>query len=63
MSPAPSGKKETTMALIHSADRVSTRAHVAPSRRNAHPSIYLLCGFGFIVAAALSIHVLFDVVF
>lgn len=51
------------MALNHSADRMSTSAQTrAPSHRGTHPSIYLLCGFAFIVAAALSIHMLFEVI-
>ncbi len=50
------------MALLHSADRVSgSRADARPlPQRGIHPAICLVAGFGFIVASALAVHVIFN---
>jgi hypothetical protein len=63
--PDAAGKKETTMALLDSAHRVSTvRAPSRPlSEREIHPAISLVAGFGFIIGAALLVHVGFLVLF
>jgi hypothetical protein len=63
--PGAAGKKETTMASLHPADRVSnTRKHDrATSNDGPHPAICVTTGFGVIVAAALLVHLLFRLMF
>jgi hypothetical protein len=62
---APQGKKETTMALLHPADRVSSaRQHDrATSKDGPHPSICVFTGFGVIAGAGLLVHLLFRLIF
>ena len=61
--PDAAGKKETAMALLDSAHRVSTVR--APSRpfteREIHPAICLAAGFGLIIGAAALVHVVFNI--
>lgn len=50
------------MALLHPEDRFSTvrtRHRTAP-KGGIHPSICLISGFGFIIASALAVHVIFN---
>ncbi len=44
------------MALIHPASRAS----IPLSKRKFHPAVCLATGFGFIVGAALLVHVVFN---
>ena len=47
------------MALLDSAHRVSTVRHDrAATKGGTHPSVYLVLGFGFMVALALLVHVI-----
>ena len=46
------------MAVIHPEDRI---AHMRPERAPLHPAVGLALGFGFIVAVATVVHVLFNV--
>ena len=52
-------QKEAVMALIHPASRAS----VPLTKRKFHPAVCLATGFGFIVGAALSVHVVFNLIF
>ena len=63
MSLTPQGRKETIMALLDTAHRVSTvRAPSKPfTEREIHPAICLVSGFGVIIGAATLVHVLFKV--
>jgi hypothetical protein len=47
------------MAVIHPQDRI---AHAPRAGRPAHPAVGLLLGFGFIVAVATLVHIVFNVV-
>lgn len=47
------------MALIHPASRAS----IPLTKRKIHPAVCLVSGFGFIVGAALAVHVVFNLIF
>ncbi len=53
------------MALLDSASRFSTVRddRQATTKGGIHPSICVLTGFGFIVASALAVHVIFNTLF
>ncbi|WP_396594252.1 hypothetical protein [Brevundimonas sp. R86498] len=50
------------MALLHPEDRFSTvrTRNRTTAKGGIHPAICLLSGFGFIVASALAVHVIFN---
>ena len=48
------------MAVIHPQDRI---AHAPRDRAPLHPAVGLVVGFGFIVAVATLVHVVFNAVF
>jgi hypothetical protein len=59
--PDTAGKKETSMASLHPADRVSgaRKQDRARSDDGPHPSICGIAGFGVIAAAGVLTHLLF----
>ncbi len=59
------GKKETTMASLHPADRVSSARHQdrTTSEDGPHPSICVITGFAVIAAAGVAVHLLFRLIF
>lgn len=67
--PGAAGKKETTMASLHPADRVSSvRPRVdhgdrTTSKDGPHPSICVVTGFAVIAAAGVAVHLLFRLIF
>lgn len=49
------------MALLDPAgDRSANHGSGAPHQPTKHPMICLACGFGFIIVAALAVHVVFN---
>jgi hypothetical protein len=63
--PGAAGKKETTMASLHPADRVSSapKHDRARSDDGPHPSICVVTGFAVIAAAGVAVHLLFRLIF
>ena len=55
MSLTPQGTKETTMALMDPSRPPSPRA-----KGGAHPAVWLVAGFGFIIGAAYAVHLVFN---
>ncbi len=51
--------QEAVMALVHP----TSRTHVPLTKRKFHPAVCLATGFGFIIGAALTVHVVFNLIF